>query len=304
MNTYSHILPASLRVLIYFDIFRYPLTKEEIRKMIPYDDEASLEFQLNKLVKDSIVYHIDGLYGLVNDKKYFEWRKKGNLRAKKNEKKAFKKARLISKFPYVRGVFISGSFSKGHMLPDGDVDFFILTKHNRMWLSRTMLILYKKVFLFNSRKYFCLNYFKGEDTLTIEEQNIFTATELFTILPVVSNGLYKELINKNSWISNYYELDKIDKKVLFQIKNSRFKEGLENIFNNNIGERLDKFFMKLTLKRWKVKFGNMNEKDFELAMKSSRNVSKHHPSNFQKKVISEYNSKCKSFAEQYAKSII
>ena len=62
--------------------------------------------------------------------------------------------------------------------------------------------------------------------------------------------------------------------------------------------------MKITLNRWKNKFGNMTKQDFDIAMKSSRNISKHHPSNFQKKVLSEYETKCKSMISEYAKRII
>ena len=35
----------------------------------------------------------------------------------------------------------------------------------------------------------------------------------------------------------------------------------------------------------------MNSDDFNIALKSTKNISKHHPSNFQKKVILSLNSK-------------
>ena len=44
------------------------------------------------------------------------------------QKKATKRARFISRFPYVEGVGISGSLSKGYYDDDGDIDFLLLQK--------------------------------------------------------------------------------------------------------------------------------------------------------------------------------
>ena len=67
--------------------------------------------------------------------------------AKNIYQKALTVSRLISKFPYVEGVGISGSLSKGYYDDDGDIDFFIITSPKRLWIARTFLILYKKLFL-------------------------------------------------------------------------------------------------------------------------------------------------------------
>ena len=59
---------------------------------------------------------------------------------------------LVSMFPFVRGIAISGSLSKGVMYKDGDIDYFIVTAPERLWICRTMLVLFKKLFLLNSKK--------------------------------------------------------------------------------------------------------------------------------------------------------
>ena len=79
--------------------------------------------------------------------------------------KAKAKARFISKFPFVAAVGVSGSLSKGYYDSDSDIDFFIITQHNRLWICRTLLMVYKKIFLLNSRKYFCPNYFISSEQL-------------------------------------------------------------------------------------------------------------------------------------------
>ena len=85
-------------------------------------------------------------------------------------------------FPFVRGVFLSGSISKGFMSESDDIDYFIITAPGRLWLTRTLLILFKKIFLFNSFRNFCLNYFIDSENLYIPEHNRYTATEIVFLI--------------------------------------------------------------------------------------------------------------------------
>lgn len=290
MKTHTDIEnSAVLKVLAYYDVFDYPLNVDEIFRFTKGLSEAQVLIELNKFVEDSIVFKTDELYSLKDNPISILKRKEGNQRTVDFTSKAIKRAKLIAKFPYVRAVFISGSFSKGYMPIDGDIDYFVITRHNRMWLARTLIILYKKVFLFNSRKFFCVNYFLGEKDLNIDQKNIFTATEIFTLKPIINVNLYEKLLNTNQWIEEYYDINKIKKHEIFSFDKRRTKSFLESIFNKNIGEKLDLFFMKMTLKRWERKFPDLPKIDFNIAFKSTRNVSKHHPSNFQKKVLKNYN---------------
>ncbi len=82
-----------------------------------------------------------------------------------------------------------------------DLDFFIITAPNRLWIARTLLVLYKRVFLANSHKHFCVNYFIDEKHLEIEEKNLFTATELATVIPLYGSKQYENLQGVNSWLA-------------------------------------------------------------------------------------------------------
>ena len=131
MTNSQDILPSFLKVLIYFDVFRYPLTVEEIKKMIPTYEEENLESSLLSLVTEKILFQSGDLFGLNEGDKYFLRRKEGNSRANNFKQKALKRGRFISKFPFVRGVFISGSFSKGHLLKRNlDDDYYRLPHHH------------------------------------------------------------------------------------------------------------------------------------------------------------------------------
>lgn len=285
-----------LKVITYFEVFNYPLTIEELAKFthLPIDELTDGIERLN----DQNVLSVYGKYvGIGNIKEKVVKREAGNKKANQLQQKATKNARQISNFPFVRGVLISGSFSKGFVAEDGDIDYFIVTKPGRLWIARTFLILYKKLFLFNSHEYFCVNYFVDEDHLEIEEKNIFTATEIITLLPKINNVLYNDLIKNNSWIKAYYPgLFHKDPKIE-KSKNTMAKKFGEALFRGKIGNKIDDYFMKVTLKRWKRKFGALSDEDFDIAMKTSTNVSKHHPNNFQKRVLKEQNKNYQAIIE-------
>lgn len=286
MNRVVQSNPVSiLKALAYYDVFNFPLNLEELFLYSDYSVKDSFLTALHTLIKERIVFQLGDFYSIQSKPQIASNRIEGDNRAKDYQYQAYKKSKLIAKFPYVKGVLISGSLSKGTMGEDGDIDYFIISTPNRLWVARTLLILYKKIFLLNSRKYFCINYLVDENSLSIEHQNRFTATELITLVPMTNPAIYNELISSNSWVKSYYKSIAPKNLKPIDIKRSGFQKLVEPILNTKIGDALDDFFMKVTLNRWKNKFGNMSQKDFNIALQTSKNVSKHHPSNFQKTVI-------------------
>ena len=167
-----------LKAILYFSIFKYPINKEEVFDFAQTTTHHDLEKQLDFLTQEGVIHKLDHYYSSKNDLSLVERRLKGNEMAKKIMPKANRVARLIAKLPYIDSVSLSGALSKGYFDDDGDIDFFIITKPNRLWIARTLMILYKKIVLLNSKKYFCVNYFITSNHLQIQEQNRFTATEL------------------------------------------------------------------------------------------------------------------------------
>jgi hypothetical protein len=117
----------------------------------------------------------------------------------------FLMGKLIGFFPFVKAVFISGSVSKNGAKADDDVDFFIIAQAGRVWIAKLFLIAFKKLFLFNSKKYFCINFIIGADNLEIAKKNIYTATEAVSIIPITQNATVAnfQLANK-TWLANFF----------------------------------------------------------------------------------------------------
>ena len=280
-----------LETLSYFDIFQHPLYADEIQKFLKQNiTKNHLQLELEQMVSNQTIYRKGDLFSLRNNSEIFEKRLRGSACAANRMKEAHRAGKIIASFPFVKSVCISGSLSKGYADKHSDIDFFIIAENNKLWISRTLLHIFKKfTFLFNKQHSFCMNYFLDESMLCIEEQNIFTATEIATLIPVYNQDLYHELLKKNNcWVS----------RILPNFKHSTYSSQKRNskqltkliaewLLNLAAPERLNSWLMKLTDKRWRTKWEKQNfpMEEYDLAMKTKWYVSKQHPKNYQKRIL-------------------
>ena len=302
----SPLRRSIIRTLAYYDIFFYPLTAEEIYYNLG-DNHTSpdeIKRELKSLSSEKIVYCKGEFFQLNNDDKYIQRRKSGNKLAEKRLKTARRVSSFISRFPFIRGILLSGSISKGFMEEDADIDYFVITHPNRVWFSKFVLMLFKKLFLFNSKKNFCINYFVDSEHLEIEEKNIFTATEIVTLLPTFGINIYEEFYNKNLWVRKFYpNFPMRETNDVLDRKNGIVKSLLEKILGNKLGDKFDDFAMASFERFNKSKYKYYNQEEFKLAFKSSKKESKHHPKFFQKRVLEEFDRKLKVLEDRIKVSL-
>ena len=293
---------AVIRTLIYFDIFKHPLKDVEISCLI--QDKNLTPDEIEKAIADlislGIIGYQKGFCFLNNNAGIIERRLSGEIIAAKSLETAKRYSKLISKFPFVRAIALSGSLSKNYMNEKSDIDYFIITSKGRMWVARTLLILYKKIFLFNSHKNFCVNYFLSEDALDVPDKNIFTATEVSFLIPTYNYSLYSRFRETNEWVTDHLPHFPLRKaEHINDEKKHLLKNTLEYILSGLAGEKLDSYFFRLTVKFWKKKFKHFDDSTFDFRLRSRKNVSKHHPLGFQEKVLSSYAKNIKEFTHAH-----
>lgn len=294
VQTLPELEKQVLRTLLYFDIFNYPLKPEEVYRFLQSNTvtQEHVEASLANLIEQKIIFRSGQLYCLRNEPRIFERRKLGNENASKLLPLAMRRASLISRFPFVRAVFASGSFSKDYMDENSDLDFFIVTAPGRLWIPRTLLVLYKRIAFLNSHKFFCLNYFVDEHHLAIEEANLFTATELATLVPLYNPATYRALVNANPWVRKFFpNFRQRDTSHLANAVPGTAKRIIEQVLEP-FAPPLEVFFRWITLVRFRRLYqNNYSITDFNIAFKTSPHTSKNHPKNYQKKVMNLYHEK-------------
>ena len=122
-----------------------------------------------------------------------------------------------------------------------------------------------------------------ENNLEIKEQNIYTAVEISTLLPLVNSSIFDAIKQENSWVKKYLPHAKyLAKSKCYQ---SSF---IIPRLNSTILNKIDTWLMNNTIKYWQKKFSNFDQGRFELAFKASKQISTHHPGDFQFNILKQY----------------
>lgn len=292
-----------LATLSYFDIFDYPLTQTEIFKFLgnPYSTEAFAE-GLHQLTTERWVFKLDEFYSLQNEYAIILRRRKGNLHAKKMLETAKKIAGFLSSFPFVKGVAVSGSLSKNYADENSDIDFFIITSKNKLWLARSFMHCFKKLsFLFKKQDWFCMNYYIDEEMLQIKEKNCYTAIEIATLLPLRGISAFQNFYSANKWSRGFLPNHTMRVSYVKAVKNPLIKKIVEFLLSNPLGSLLDGLLMNLTSYRWKqkTKKHRLNKRGILMGLDASRHYAKPNPKNFQEKLIDVYEKKIDSLLCRY-----
>lgn len=284
-----------LKVLAYYDIFQYPLTVAEIGQFLGKQlDEKDFVPALQGLISDRVIFYHQGFYSLQDNTLLTYRRREGNWRAGKLLPKAFKIGRFLFRFPFVRGVCISGSLSKNFADENADIDFFIITRANRLWIARTIMHLFKKLtFLTGHQHYFCMNYYIDEEALLITEQNIYTALEIATLIPVAGKQTNENFLRTNNWVARFFPACHNAYPGPGPAFRTGLKKLLERILSGRFSDRLDVWLMKITTRRWakKNRQNRRNRNGQTMKLLTGRHFSKSNPGSFQERVLSLYEQK-------------
>jgi hypothetical protein len=292
-----------IKTLAYFSIFKHPLKIDELHRFLLFNkctiDE--LREEISELKSKGIVFEIDKFFLLENNKNWIVNRIKGEKLARKFWKIAKFMSHIIKRFPFVRAIFISGSLAKFNVTKSTDIDFFIITKPKRLWLTRSFLIAFKKVFLLNKKKFFCINYFITDDHLEIEDKNIFTAMEIASVKPIFNSDIYLQFIEANSWIKDFIPNFYVSQSFnTISNRPSLIQSALEGIFEfslnyrKNFLDRFDSILMNKWKEIWRRRYPNLTDEKRDLMFRCRAYVSKAHPNDFQSFVLQNYDKKIKA----------
>lgn len=289
----THIEKGCIYCLRYFGIFNYPLTSREILYFNPYPSRIEeIDLAMENLIQKKETINIGEYYMLSQSDKWIDERELGHERAVKLLNKSPFYVSLIASFPFVRGIAISGSLSKFYASEKTDIDYFIITDENRLWIARTLLHLFKKLtFISGHQHYFCMNYLIDVNALPISSMNYYSAVETVTLLPAYNAQLLKKFRAENEWVNDFLPNYPTELNNDFLIKNRKrpLKFLFEGLFKILMPDKLNRYLMRLTDKKWRKKWANhgYSDDDYNRAFQTEISISKNHPADFEKKVLTK-----------------
>jgi hypothetical protein len=285
-----------LKTIAYFDLFNYPLTLEDIHRFLDIKaDEGDIHAETEMLVREGRLYKLGAYYSLQDNSALALKRLRGEAHADDLLRIAARGASLLYRFPFVRGVCISGSLSKRCADEKADIDYFIITSANRIWIARTLMHVFKKLtFLLGHQHRFCMNYYVDEDALEIREKNIFTAIELFTLLPMCGDEGLDKFFRANDWATEYFPGYRDRSRKAQETRSASFvKRLVERVLSNRLGNKLENKLRRITDRRWRLKTEQLrrNMKGDVLTLQCGKHYSRPNPEIFQQKVLAKYHSR-------------
>jgi hypothetical protein len=296
-----------LKVIAYFDMFNYPVSLEDILYFMDTEaEEYSIQIELDTLIEEGCIFRTGPFFSLKDDPAIADRRTNCHCRADALLPIAERGARLLYQFPFVRGVFISGSLSKHCAEEKDDIDYFIVTSANRLWIARTLMHLFKKItYLRGHQHRFCMNYYVDEEALEIREKNIFTATELITLIAASGNGGVINLFNANEWTTRFYpQYRHRNRESPVTPRSSLLKRTCERLLDNRIGDRLDDYFRKLTAGRWKKKEdrGAVGMRGRRMSLQCDKHFARPNPEIFQQMILAKYQRKIRELSPYFLRN--
>lgn len=144
-----------------------------------------------------------------------------------------------------------------------------------------------------------MNYYVDSTMLAIKEQNIYTATEIATLLPLRGIDIFGDFFRANRWVIEYLPNHLLKISYLKSEKSNLVSKLISKVLSNKMGDVLDDLLMRITARRSSIKT-NQRKLDRNGAVVGSE-VNKHYlkplTENFQAKLLQRFEIKrCIAYA--------
>lgn len=277
-----------IRTVAFFDLFDYPLTAYEIHK------DLGRHLKLTEIIKvlDQEVNRETGFIRMKNGFYFLNGRVKiVNVRSRRYNyavrkiKIARRFARVFSFCPFVRAVALANSLGAHNLRDESDIDFFIITAPNRLWLSRLYCaglakIMNRRPRATNKKDKLCLTFYISANRLNLDDLKLTGGDPYFDswrknlILLYNKGKIYEKFLAANG-LTNGAETKRTN-QVEWRSGKSLFLDGLERLANklqlkimpsvlrtamNNsdgviISDRALKFYVRDRRREFREKYGH------------------------------------------------
>jgi hypothetical protein len=248
---------AILCTVAYSDVFDHPLTEEEIHTYlieVPAPREAVHRALTEYLLPSGRLACREGHFMLPGREEALALRRRRGEFSTRLWPSAARYGRWIGHLPFVRMVAVTGSLAMDSADRQADLDYLIVTRPGRLWLTRALVILLVRL---ASRRgdTICPNYFLSERALELPQRNLFTAHELAQMVPLAGEEVYRRMWRLNGWVRGY--LPNAARRGggarLSGFYPEKIRPGLEALLQGGLAGRLEQWEMR----RKQIRFGRL-----------------------------------------------
>lgn len=298
----KEVTNSILKTIAYTDIFDYPLTPDQLFELLITDKKIQKETvlkTLKDLISQKIIFERDNFVHFAQRAQIIDVRLRRKRRSRSKLALAKRIAKFISLIPTVKLIGVSGNLAMQNSEKDDDIDFFIITSQNRIWITRLLCLLMLRILGKARRRRqenvsdkICINMFLSESQLFLPSRwrNIYGAHEVVQMLPLFErDNVYRRFLNANSWVSKFLS-NSVDIRILRYKDTKRKEKSSPNI---SISQYLNIFLSVLehlakTAQLWYMKGHRTREliSDTLLAF---------HPKDYSKEILRSFEERLKKY---------
>jgi hypothetical protein len=196
---------AIARSVVYASLFDYPLTLAQLRQTliesIQTPSQVLATYNESALLQGAIEFR-DGFFfprgraDLVEERRRRETRSRAFLRHHRLL------LQLACALPGVRMIALSGSIAHLNLEGTGDLDLFIVTRGRRVWSTTVAVLMLAK--LLRRRRIVCANFVVADTRLVLEQQDLFAASQVIHLKPLVGRDVFLQLLERNPFVFRFY----------------------------------------------------------------------------------------------------
>ena len=196
---------AIARSVLYASVFDYPLTLAQLRQTLIESTQTPTEIRATYARSEALRATIDerdgfffphGRYDLVAERRRREARSRVFLERHR------RLLALVCAMPYVELVALSGSIAHMNLEGTGDLDLFIVTKGRHVWSVTVAVVLLAK--LMRRRRTVCANFVVADSALALDQQDLFTASQIIHLKPLIGAAVYRRFVAANPFVACFY----------------------------------------------------------------------------------------------------
>ena len=208
LTTPAALPPAEQSIagsVLYASLFDYPLTLTQLRQTLIESEQTPTEilaaFERSDALRAIIAFE-EGYFFPRGRADLIAERRRRSLRSRRFLARHRLFLAAVCALPYVRLVALSGSIAHMNLEGTGDLDLFIVTRGRHVWSVTVAVVLLAK--LFHRRRTVCANYVLADSALALDQQDLFSASQIIHLKPLVGAGVYAELLAANPFVARFY----------------------------------------------------------------------------------------------------
>ena len=196
---------AIARSVLYASLFDYPLTLAQLRQTLIESSQTPSEILALYARSPALRAAVEQHHG------YFFPRDRRDLVAERRRREARSRIFLdhhrqflsaICALPYVEMVALSGSVAHLNLEGSGDLDVFVVTRGRHVWSVTVAVVLIAK--LMRRRKTTCANFVLADTALALDQQDLFTASQIIHLKPLSGENVYRRFVAANPFVARFY----------------------------------------------------------------------------------------------------